>query len=89
MYELSGKHTYLSIAIVAGTLVIMLILLAALYKEPAPRPTQSEDSVEHHVTATFDAKEQEVMSMQQALDFTSFLQFSFSELKEYSDKSFL
>ena len=89
MYELSGKHTYLSIAIVAGTLVIMLILLAALYKELAPRPTQSEDSVEHHVTATFDAKEQEVMGMQQALDFTSFLQFSFSELKEYSDKSFL
>ena len=75
MYELSGKHTYLSMAIVAGTLVIMLILLAALYKELAPRPTQSEDGVEHHVTATFDTKEQEVTGMHRVLDFTMAFHF--------------
>ena len=58
-YELSGKHTYLSMSIITGSLVIMLLLLAALYKELAPRSTQNEDNVVYHVTATFDTKEQE------------------------------
>ena len=59
-YELTGKHTYLSMAIIAGCVVIMLLLLAALYKELAPRSTSTEGSFVYQVTATFDTKERDV-----------------------------
>lgn len=63
-YELSGKYTYISMAISSGCLVILLFLLAALYKELVPRSTSSEGSAVYFVPATFDTKEREVSGMQ-------------------------
>ena len=62
-YELTGKHIYLSMAITAGCVVIMLLLLAALYKELAPRSTPIEGSFNYHVTASFDTTEKDVTGM--------------------------
>lgn len=53
-YELTGKHTYLSMAVTAGCLVVLLVCLSGLYKELAPRSTPREGSIVYHVTATFE-----------------------------------
>ena len=62
-YELIGKHTYLSMAIIAGCVMIVFLLLAALYKELAPRSTLREGGLVYHVTATFDTKDKDVTGM--------------------------
>ena len=62
-YELTGKHTYLPMAITAGCVTIMLPLLAALYKELAPRSTPTEGNLVYHVAATFDTTGKEVTGM--------------------------
>ena len=36
-YEASGKHTFVPMSIMNGTLVLMLVAFAVLYKELAPR----------------------------------------------------
>ena len=35
-YELTGRHTYFAMAIIAGFALVLLLLLAALYKNLAP-----------------------------------------------------
>jgi hypothetical protein len=35
-YELTGRHTYLAMAIIAGCALVLLLSLAALYKKLAP-----------------------------------------------------
>ena len=36
-YELTGRHTYLAMAIIAGCALVLLLSLAALYKKLAPK----------------------------------------------------
>ena len=57
-YELTEKHTYLPMAIVAVCMIVLLVLLAALYKELAPK-SNAEEANRYHVTATFDTLEKE------------------------------
>ena len=57
-YEVTGKHTYLPMGIVAVCLIVLLVLLAALYKELAPKSNAGEAN-RHHVSATFDTLEKE------------------------------
>ena len=57
-YEVTGKHTYLPMGIVAVCLIVLLVLLAALYKELAPKSNVGKAN-RHHVSATFDTLEEE------------------------------
>ena len=41
-YELTGKHTYLPMSITIGCLVVVLLALAALFKDLGPRSNQRE-----------------------------------------------
>ena len=59
MYELSGKHTYVPMSINAVCLIVLLVLLAAFYKELAPKSNAGETHYKFHVTATFDTLEKE------------------------------
>ena len=56
-YEVSGKHTYIPMGIVAVCLVVLLVLLVAFYKELAPKCNTRENNLQ--VTATFNTLEQE------------------------------
>ena len=62
-YELTGKHTYLCMSVTAGCLVVLLVLLAGLYKELGPRSRSSEGKVVYHVTATFDTVDNGLQGM--------------------------
>ena len=59
MYELSGKHTYVPMSINAVCLIVLLVLLAAFYKELAPKSNAGETHYKFHVTAIFDTLEKE------------------------------
>ena len=59
VYEISGKHTFLPMGIVAMYLLVLLLLLAVFYKELAPKSTADEGSERYHVNATFGTSEQD------------------------------
>ena len=48
-YEFSGKHTYPSMALTSAILLVLLLLLAVLYRSLAPRLTATV----HHVNPGF------------------------------------
>jgi hypothetical protein len=50
-YELTGKHTYLPMSITIGCLLVLLLALAALYKDLGPRSNQRE--MKAAISATF------------------------------------
>ena len=53
-YEIYGKHTFFPMGINAVCLIVLLILLAALYKELAPNTNTRTGGETYHVTAKFD-----------------------------------
>ena len=57
-YELTGKHIYLPMGIVAVCIIVLLVLLAALYKELAPTSNARKVN-EYQVTATCDILKKE------------------------------
>ena len=46
-YEQTGKHTFLPLIITMATFLIALVVLAALYKDLAPRNTTTESEPQH------------------------------------------
>ena len=59
IYEITGKHTFLPMGIIAMYLVILILLLAALYKELAPKSTAEKGGERYHVNAIFDPSEED------------------------------
>ena len=58
-YEIYNKHTFFPMGINAVCLILLLILLAVLYKELAPTTSARTGGETYHVTAKFDGLEQE------------------------------
>ena len=60
MYELSGKHTYVPMSINVGCLIVLLLLLAAFYKELTPKSNTGETHYKFHLTAPSVTLEKEI-----------------------------
>ena len=58
-YELTGRHTYLPMAITAGCVVAMLLSLVVLYRNLAPIPSQGERQTVTSATSKIDIVEQD------------------------------
>ena len=58
-YEIYGKHTFFPMGINAVCLIVLLILLAALYKELSRNINERTGGETYHVTAKFDVSEQD------------------------------
>ena len=56
-YESSGKHTYVSMAIFAMCMAVVLLSLVPLYRQLAPRSKVQEE--QYYVAAPFAAKDDE------------------------------
>jgi len=55
-YELSGKHTYLSMAIFTVCVAVVLLSLIPLYRQLAPRSVVQEE--QYYMTAPFTSKDE-------------------------------
>ena len=56
-YELSGKHTYISMAIFAMCMAVVLLSLIPLYRQLAPQSKVQE--AQYYVASPFTAKDDE------------------------------
>jgi len=56
-YELSGKHTYVSMAIFAMCIAVVLLSLIPLYRQLAPRSIVPEG--QYYMAAPFTAKNED------------------------------
>ena len=56
-YELSGKHTYLSMAIFAMCMAVVLLSLIPLYRQLTPRSIVQEE--QYYMAAPFTAKDED------------------------------
>ena len=56
-YELSGKHTYISMAIFAMCMAVVLLSLIPLYRQLAPQLKVQEE--QYYVAAPFTAKDED------------------------------
>ena len=70
-YELSGKHTYISMGIFAACIAVVLLSLIPLYRQLAPRSVVQEE--QYHMAAPFTAKDEEALGTG---DWTSVFIFS-------------
>jgi hypothetical protein len=50
-YELTGRHTYFAMAIIAGCALVLLLSLAALYKKLAPISQHRDENVMVNATS--------------------------------------
>ena len=59
-YELTGRHTYPSMAVTAGGSVVILICLVALYKSLAPKSSLKERV---DATSKLETMEQDMLGL--------------------------
>ena len=53
-YELTGRHTYFSMTINACSALVLLLLLAALYRNLAPKAKQRDNALAVNATSELE-----------------------------------